>query len=74
MQIRRKRDLFAFYKVDPLLLWFLNTIGCYKRLVLDCFTYNSAFRGHISDIFSCDNCFYSSYKAANARNDSSVPN
>lgn len=27
MQIRKKEDLFIFYKVNPPLLWFLNTIS-----------------------------------------------
>ena len=28
MQIKKEKDLFAFYKFDLPLLWFLNTIGC----------------------------------------------
>ena len=43
MQIRRKRDLSAFYKVDPPLLWFLNTVGYCKCLVLTCFVDDYAF-------------------------------
>lgn len=30
MQIRRKGDLFAFYKVNLPLLWFLNITSCYR--------------------------------------------
>lgn len=29
IESRKERDLFAFYKVNLLLLWFLNTISCH---------------------------------------------
>ena len=73
MQIRRRGDFSAFYKVDQLLLWFLNTVGCRRRLVLICFADDSTFGSHALDISCCNNCFYSLYKNANARNDSDIP-
>ncbi len=73
MQIRREGDLSAFHKVDPPLLWFFNTVGCRRRLVLACFADNSAFGSHAPDISCCDNCLYSSYEGANAGDDSGVP-
>ncbi len=74
MQIRREGDLSAFHKVNPPLLWFFNTVGCRRRLVLAYFADDSAFGSHIPDISCCANCLYSSYKGVNARDDSDVPN
>ncbi len=73
MQIRKKRDLSAFHKFDPPLLWFLNTIGYRRRLVLAWFADDSAYRRFAPDISCCDNCLYSLYKSANAEENSGVP-
>ncbi len=73
MQIRKEGDLSAFHKVDPPLLWFLNTIGCHRRLVLACFADDSAYGRFAPDISCCDNCLYSSYESANAEEDSDMP-
>ncbi len=73
MQIRKEGDLSAFHKVDPPLLWFLNTIGCRRRLVLACFADDSAYGRFAPDISYCDNFLYSSYESANVEEDSGVP-
>ena len=73
MQIRREGDLSAFHKVDLLLLWFLNTISCRRRLVLACFTDDAAYGRLAPDISCYDNYLYSSYESANAEEDSGVP-
>lgn len=72
IEIRKERDLFAFYKVNLLLLWFLNTISCHKQLVLACLADDSAYKCFALDISCCDNCFYSSYESANVEEDSGV--
>ncbi len=74
IQIRREKDLSIFYKIDPPLIWFLNTIGCHKCLVLVCFVDDTAFGSHAPDISCCNNCFYNLYESVNAGEDSSVPN
>ncbi len=73
MQFKREEDLSGFHKIDPPLLWFLNTVGCCRRLVLASFADDSAFRSHALDISCCDNYLYSSYEGANGGNDSGVP-
>ncbi len=73
MQIRREGDLSAFHKVDLLLLWFLNTISCRRRLVLACFADDAAYGRLAPDISCYDNYLYSSYESANAEEDSGVP-
>ena len=74
MQIRRKRDLSAFYKVDPLLLWFFNIVDYRKRVILTYFADNYAFQSHAPDISCSDNYLYCSYKGgANAGDDFGMP-
>lgn len=73
IQIRKERNLSTFYKVNSLLLWFLNMISYCKRLVLTCFADDSVFGSHALDIFCCDNYFYSLYEGINVKNDSDVP-
>lgn len=44
-----------YHKVDPTVLWFVNTVGCRRRLILACAMQASAFT--ISCPFDCcDNC------------------
>ena len=73
MQIRKEGDLSAFHKVDPPLLWFLNTTGCRRRLALACFADDSVYGNLAPKMSCCDNCLYSSYESANAEEDSGVP-
>ena len=47
----------AYYKLDPALLWFINTSGCCQRLILAYFMYNRAFQ-HLAPISCCDNYIY----------------
>ena len=44
MQIRKEKGLNAYQKVDPSLLWYVNTIECQRHLTLACFIYPTAFR------------------------------
>ena len=73
IQIRKEGDLSAFYKVDPPLLQFLNTTGCCRRLALACFADDCAYGNLAPKMSCCDNCLYSSYKSANAEENSGVP-
>lgn len=68
-----KGDLSTFYKVDCLLLWFLNMVGYCQRLVLTCFADDSVFGSYIIDISYWNNYFYSSYESANNEDDSKMP-
>lgn len=74
MQVKRKKDLSTFYKVDLPLLWFFNIVGCCRHLVFACFADDSIFGSHVPDISGCDNYFYSIYKGVNMGDDSDVPN
>lgn len=58
-QLRRERQLSLYHKVDPTVLWFVNTVGCQRCLILACFMQASAFTMSFS--FDCyDNCIYES--------------
>lgn len=43
MQIKKEGDFPIFHKLDPLLLWLVNTTSCYCQLKLACFANNFAF-------------------------------
>lgn len=47
-----------YHKIDPALLWMLNTSGCRCRLIMAMFSDRDAFKG-IRDMACCDNCAYS---------------
>lgn len=61
MQIRKKRDLFIFYKVNLLLLWFFNMVSYNRCLILICFVNNFIFVGYTLNILCYDNYFYNLY-------------
>lgn len=65
MQIRKEAELSPFHTVDPPLLWYLNTIGCRRRLLLACFVDKYAFNPQVNSNICCDNCIY---KQANEDN------
>ncbi len=48
-------------------------VGYCKHLVFACFADNFAFGNYALDISCSDNCLYNSYKSANSRNDSCIP-
>ena len=73
MQMSKEGDLSAFHKIDPPLLWFLNTISYCRQLALAYFADDSAYQNLALQIFFCNNCLYYLYKSANAKNDSGVP-
>ena len=59
MQICKKKGLNAYQKVDPSLLWYLNTIKCRRRLTLTCFMCPTTFRRyHNNNEICCDCCLY----------------
>lgn len=72
MQIKKEEDLSVFYKVDPLLLQFLNTTGCHRRLALGSFADDFPHRNLAPKIFCYNNCFYNLYENVNAEKDSSL--
>ena len=74
MQIRKKKDLSTFHKVDLILLWFFNIVSYRRCLVFACFIDDSAFGNYIPDIFCYNNYLYSSYKGINMRNNFDMPN
>lgn len=73
IQIRRKGDLLTFHKVDLPLLWFFNTIGYRKQLILACFVDDSIYESLAPNILYCDNYFYSLYEGTNVKKDSGIP-
>ena len=48
----------AYEKTDPGILWFLNTSGCRRRLILACFMCKKAFKPFPDLADYCDNCMY----------------
>lgn len=65
IEIRKKKYLFTFHKIDLLLLWFFDTIGSHKQLVLACLAGNSAYKRFVSNISCYHNCLHSSYESPN---------
>ncbi len=47
----------AYHKIDPAILWFINTTGCRRRMILACFICTKAFR-QMEHTHCCDNCMY----------------
>ena len=45
---RKDKAPSVYHKVDPALLWFINTVGCRRYLALACFMSDSFFQGLIS--------------------------
>lgn len=43
MQVRKKKDLSAFYRIKLLLFWLINTTRCHGLLILTYFTDKYAF-------------------------------
>ena len=60
LEPRKDKAPSVYHKVDPALLWFINTVGCRRYLALACFTSDSFFQGLISTS-CCDNCMYSQW-------------
>lgn len=59
MQIRKKKSLNTYHRVDPSLLWYVNTVGCLRRLILACFICPTAFRQyHNNNDTRYDSCLY----------------
>lgn len=46
-----------YHALDPAILWFINTIGCRKRLALACFMSSSFFTRQTAHSY-CNNCIY----------------
>lgn len=55
MQIKREKTASPYHRIDPAILWFINTKGCRRYLALACFM--SEIRGEQSSD-CCDNCIY----------------
>jgi hypothetical protein len=43
-------------KIEPALLWFLNTTGCRQRCILHYLRYRDVFTDHLQKSWCCDNC------------------
>ncbi|WP_375449210.1 C-terminal helicase domain-containing protein [uncultured Nostoc sp.] len=48
----------AYERTDPGILWFLNTSGCRRQLILACFMCKKAFKPFPDLADCCDNCMY----------------
>lgn len=48
----------SYQKTDPAILWFLNTTGCQRQMVLACFMCKMAFDDRIDWENCYDNCMY----------------
>lgn len=67
MQICKKKGLNAYQKVDPSLLWYVNTIGCQRRSTLTCFICPTACRWyHDNNETCCNSCLYQLVGQTNA--------
>lgn len=56
-QIHREKQLGLYHKIDLTVLWFINTIGCRRRLIFACSMQASTFT--ISCLFDyCNNYIY----------------
>ncbi|WP_375449376.1 hypothetical protein [uncultured Nostoc sp.] len=53
----------AYQKTNPAVLWFLNTTGCRRCLILACFMCKQAFKIRPDISNCCDNCVYNSVDA-----------
>lgn len=73
MQIRKKRDFFAFHKIDLSLLQFFNTIDCYRQLILIRFIDNFAYGHFVSNISYYNNCLNSLYENVNVEENFDMP-
>ena len=58
LEPKKEKAPSGYYKVDPALLWFINTIGCCQYLALACFMSDSFFQS-LTSTSCCDNCMYS---------------
>ncbi|MCJ1467000.1 ATP-dependent DNA helicase Q5 [Pseudocyphellaria aurata] len=54
---RRESGLTSYHRVDRAVLWFINTTGCRRRLILACSMRNAAF-STAQRSRCCDNCMY----------------
>lgn len=68
----KKGDFSAFYKVNPLLLYFFNSINCCRQLALTCFANDSIHRNLVLKILCYNNYLYSLYKSINIEDDFDV--
>lgn len=57
LQTTREKHLTAYHRVDPAILWFVNSVGCRRRLALALFMCKRAFRP-MNHEACCDNCLY----------------
>ena len=53
----------AYHRIDPSLLWYINTKGCRSRCMLAAFCDRGAYSNAQRDGPCCDNCFYSQLKS-----------
>lgn len=73
IQMRKKEDLSIFHKINPTLLWFLNTTDCRRQLALTYFADDFAYRNLALKISCCNNYLYNLYKSVNTKDGSGVP-
>lgn len=60
IQSKARKTGNAYQKTDSAILWFLNTIGCRRRMVLACFMCKMAFDDQLNRDNCCDNCMFKS--------------
>lgn len=48
----------SYQRINPAILWFLNTTSYQSQIVLACFIYKMAFNNRIDYEICCDNCMY----------------
>lgn len=53
----KETRVLAYHKIDPAILWYVNTTGCHRRMILVCFICTKAFR-QMEHTHCCDNCMY----------------
>lgn len=62
----RSTALTAYHKVDPPILWYLNTSGCRARSMMASFVDTAAFSSDPRRQDCCDNCLYNAEAGSNS--------
>lgn len=64
-QSSRTRTETAYEKIDPAILWFINTTGCQQFLILILFLCEKVYKAKKRNNMSCNACMYAHTKNRN---------
>ena len=57
MPSKKEKLISAYHKLDPAIVWYVNTISCHRRLLLAYFMCKSIFKPKAIK-YCCNNCLY----------------